>query len=88
MADKRNPTPRHEVTAGERVGGWLKKTWPALVLVVLALIFIFQNTSTVTLVLFGMQLSGSFWIFTVILLLIGILIGWLLGRGGRADRKN
>ncbi|MCD7101385.1 hypothetical protein [Pseudoclavibacter sp. 13-3] len=88
MAHKRTLTPHSEVTAGERISGWLKKTWPALVLVVLALIFIFQNTSAVTLVLFGMQISGSFWIFTVILLLIGILIGWLLGRGGKTGSKS
>lgn len=54
--------------------------WLALVLVVLAVIFIFQNTATTRIQLAWTHVNAPLWLILLIVLAIGWIVGWLLGR--------
>ncbi len=58
----------------------------AIVLGVLALIFVFQNNDSVAVQLLVVEVSAPLWIVTLALLAIGVLIGWLLS-SRRARRR-
>lgn len=58
----------------------------AIVLGVLALIFVFQNNESIAVQLLVVEVSAPLWIVTLVLLAIGVLIGWLLS-SRRAKRK-
>lgn len=53
----------------------------AIVLVVLTLVLVLQNRQSVTLTLLVMSVEMPLWIATVVILVIGVLVGWLLARG-------
>ncbi|MFD1810795.1 LapA family protein [Rhodococcus gannanensis] len=54
--------------------------WLALVLVVLAVIFIFQNTSTISISLAWLTIDAALWLVLLVVFAIGWIAGWLLGR--------
>lgn len=54
--------------------------WLGIVLAVLAIIFVFTNTDTTKITLYGLHLSGPTWLILLIILAIGWLIGLLMGR--------
>lgn len=54
--------------------------WLGIVLAVLAIIFVFTNTETTKITLYGLHLSGPTWLILLIILAIGWLIGLLMGR--------
>ncbi|WP_182346305.1 LapA family protein [Tomitella gaofuii] len=54
--------------------------WLGLVLAVLAIVFVFTNTNTTSITLYGLHLSGPTWLILLIILAIGWLIGLLTGR--------
>lgn len=54
--------------------------WLALVLVVLAAIFIFQNTASTTVQLFGVSIQTPLWFTLLVVFVIGWIAGWLSGR--------
>lgn len=55
----------------------------ALVLAVLALVFVLQNRGETTLAFFGVSFAAPLWLYTLIALLVGALIGALLTRRSR-----
>ncbi|MGW0172937.1 LapA family protein [Rhodococcus sp. NPDC003322] len=54
--------------------------WLALALVVLAVIFIFQNTATTTIQLAWFSFEAALWVFLLAVFVIGWIAGWLVGR--------
>ncbi|WP_307832519.1 LapA family protein [Planomonospora sp. ID91781] len=74
----------------QRPAGWLSamppRMWLALVLSVLALVFILQNRQDTAIRLFTMVITAPLWITLVACTAIGLLIGVLIGRGGRKSR--
>ncbi len=54
--------------------------WLALVLVVLAVIFIFQNTATASISLAWFTIDAPLWLVLLVVFAIGWVAGWLLGR--------
>lgn len=70
---------RRRITA--RQGG-------GLALAVLALVFIFQNTQTVTASFLFLDFEASMWFVTLALMLVGVVIGWLLASRRAARRRG
>lgn len=58
----------------------------ALVLFAIALTFIVQNRQLVTIYLFTTSVSSPAWIALVVMLVVGILIGFLMGVRGSKHR--
>lgn len=56
----------------------------ALVLALVAVVFVFQNRADTTLTVFGASVTAPLWLFSGALLTVGILVGLLLGRRGRS----
>jgi uncharacterized integral membrane protein len=52
----------------------------AIIIAVLALVFIFSNTGTATLSFVGLQFTAPGWIMFMVILLSGFLIGFMMGR--------
>lgn len=63
------------------------KLLTAIVLLILVLIFIFQNTQMVTIQFLAWQVETARGVMALVILLIGVIIGWL-GRGQWAHRKK
>ena len=61
--------------------------WVGLVLAVLAIIFVFTNTDTTRINLYGLHLSGPTWLILLIILAVGWIIGLLTGRSRYRTRK-
>lgn len=57
----------------------------AIVLAVLALVLVFQNNEQVAVQLLVVDVSAPLWVVTLVLLALGVLIGWLLS-SRRANR--
>ena len=57
-------------------------------LVVAALFFVFQNTNTIDVSWLFFGFSAPLWLLTVILLAVGFVIGWFVGRPSRRERKG
>jgi uncharacterized integral membrane protein len=57
-------------------------------LVVAAVIFIVQNTSETDVSWLFLGFSAPLWLLTVVLLGVGFVVGWLVGRPSRSDRKG
>jgi putative membrane protein len=66
-----------------RLGAVPPRVWLALVLVVLALVFILQNRQDAAIQLFMIVVTAPLWITLVVCTAIGILIGALMSRRGR-----
>ncbi|MEF8792964.1 LapA family protein [Thiohalorhabdus sp.] len=63
------------------------KLLTALILLILVLIFIFQNTQMVTIEFLAWRVETARGVMALVILLIGVIIGWL-GRGQWAHRKK
>lgn len=74
------------------IGARIKKVplraWIALVLLVLVIVFIFQNGQTATVNLLFISISAPMWITLLICLVIGILIGVLGRRRSKASSPD
>lgn len=58
----------------------------ALIIALLAVIFVIQNRETVSVQLLGARLSAPLWLLLTIMAAVGLLVGFLLARR-RASRK-
>ncbi|TVR29844.1 MAG: LapA family protein [Nitriliruptor sp.] len=56
----------------------------ALLLAVVAMVFVLQNRGETTLAFFGVSFAAPLWLYTLIALLVGGLIGALLSRRKRS----
>lgn len=54
-----------------------------LVLAAVALVVVLQNRGETTLAFFGVSVAAPLWLYTLIVLLVGALIGALLTRRGK-----
>jgi uncharacterized integral membrane protein len=63
------------------------KTIVALILIVLALILVFQNTAVVTFRFFFWNPAMSLIVWLLIVLVIGFVAGYLTGSLGRSRKK-
>ncbi|AJT41614.1 lipopolysaccharide assembly protein LapA domain-containing protein [Psychromicrobium lacuslunae] len=59
---------------------FLKDKWLAIVLVILVIIFIAQNTATVSISLLWWTLSSPLWVSLAAVLLVGAIIGYIISR--------
>lgn len=59
----------------------------ALVLTVVAVLFVFLNRDDVTLNLLGIRVTGPLWLSSLVLLLVGIVIGYLLTARRRSGKS-
>lgn len=59
---------------------FLKEKWLAIVLVILVIIFIAQNTATVSISLLWWTLSSPLWVTLAGVLLVGLIIGYIISR--------
>lgn len=55
------------------------RAWIALVLLILVIIFIFQNRQTAVVNMLMISVSAPMWITLAGCVLLGLLIGWLAG---------
>lgn len=65
---------------------------PRRVLIVLliaaAAAFVIQNTQSIEVSWLFLGFSAPLWLLTLILLALGFVIGWFIGRPSRRDRKG
>lgn len=66
----------------------LKNYWLPILLVVLVVIFIFQNTHDATLHFLMFTLTMPEWLSFTIVLLVGLVVGWFLGGRGKVKKKG
>ena len=72
-------------TWGSRLRRVPAGVWLALVLAVIAIVFIAQNRNRVELQLAGYAISAPLWLLTGTILVLGMLIGMLLSHRSRAE---
>ncbi|MFZ2511505.1 MAG: LapA family protein [Gordonia sp. (in: high G+C Gram-positive bacteria)] len=65
---------------------FLKRFWLPIVLVILAIIFIVTNTEDATFNIGWVRITQPLWLLLTITLLVGLVIGWFVGRRGRNDK--
>lgn len=71
--------------SGTGRGGTLRpRQVVALLLAVVAVVFVLQNRGETTLAFFGVSFAAPLWLYTLIALLVGGLIGALLSRQKRS----
>ena len=58
-------------------GRWNARLTLSIVLAFLALVFVFSNVHPVPIGFFGITFTLPMWIWFVLLLVVGILIGWM-----------
>lgn len=85
MADE-TPTTPNRPDRVVREEGVKPRQVLAIVLGVLALVLVFQNNEDVAVQLLFVQVTAPLWIVTLLLLAVGVLIGWLLS-SRRAKRR-
>ena len=73
-------------TPGEMVLGLLKRFWLPLILVIVAIIFIAQNTQHVQVRFLMFSISSWQWLILTIVAVAGVVAGWFIGRN-RLKRK-
>lgn len=64
------------------------RTIAALVVVALIVVFIVQNRETVQINLFALNLSSPLWLLLVVMVALGVLVGFLLARSGGGHRRK
>ncbi|MFI6325616.1 LapA family protein [Nonomuraea sp. NPDC050556] len=69
------------------IKNWPPRVWVALALLVLIVIFIFQNGQTATVHLPFIAVQAPMWITLLACVVVGILIGVLGRRKSKADGK-
>jgi len=60
----------------------------AALLVAAAAAFVLQNTDTIDVSWLFFGFSAPLWLVTVILLGVGFVVGWFVGRPNRRDRRS
>jgi lipopolysaccharide assembly protein A len=68
---------------GGRVGRFALRYWVAIVLVVLAAIFVAQNRSRISVNIYWVSVTSPLWLLLTVLFVVGLVIGLLLGRRRR-----
>lgn len=70
--------------------GWLRsipiRSWIALVIVIVALVFVLQNRHDASIYLFNATVTAPLWTTLLVTLVVGIVIG-LLVRGRHRNRR-
>lgn len=74
-----------ESSSSNRVLDFLKQRWLSIVLLIIALVFIFQNQQEVNVHFLGFTLAWPMWLTLIVILLVGFLIGFLRTR---KSKKN
>lgn len=72
----------------EAKGGFSFKLVIVLVLLAAALVFVFSNLQSVTLSFVGMQINAPMWIWFLVLLVIGVVIGSIFPWFRAKKKKN
>jgi lipopolysaccharide assembly protein A len=73
---------------GSRVREFFRRKWIAIVLIIVAVVFIVQNRKQVTIELFTVQVSTSQWMILGIVFVLGVISGYLMGRRRRRRRPQ
>ncbi|WP_022885631.1 DUF1049 domain-containing protein [Glaciibacter superstes] len=60
--------------------------WIAVILIVLAIVFVAQNRASMAIHLFWMTISAPQWFVLVLLVIVGLVAGYLLGRRRAKNR--
>ena len=60
----------------------------AVLLMAAAVAFVVQNTNSIEVSWLFFGFSAPLWLLTLILLAVGFVIGWFVGRPDRRDRKG
>ncbi|WP_028648169.1 DUF1049 domain-containing protein [Nocardiopsis sp. CNT312] len=87
-----SPTPPDGTAAGERAsrfspGSIPTRLWVALILLILAVIFVAQNREAVQIQVLVVSLSAPLWATLGCAVLVGLVIGLLLRPSARKQRK-
>ena len=75
-----------EITGAKRRGALVRfvlRYWLALVLVVLAAVFVAQNRAQTPVTLFWIRVTSPLWLLLTVIAVVGLVIGLLLGRRRR-----
>lgn len=83
MANAR-PTP----PSGDRPSPITPRRVIIALLVAAAVAFVVQNTNTIDVSWLFFGFSAPLWLLTVILLAVGFVVGWFVGRPSRRDRRD
>ena len=75
-------------TATNTFGDFIKQRWLTIVIVVLVVIFILQNTGDSTVHLFWMTLTTPTWLLLAILFFLGVIAGSFRARHKRRPRNR
>lgn len=70
-------------SAGKRVSRFALRYWFAIIVTVLAVVFIAQNRQSAPVHILWIQPSPPMWILLTVIFVAGILVGLLLGRRRR-----
>jgi uncharacterized integral membrane protein len=62
--------------------------WVSLVLVIVAVVFIFQNTATTSIQLFWVSVETPLWFTLLVVFVVGWLAGFLTGRRRGGSRTT
>ncbi|WP_454295531.1 LapA family protein [Salana multivorans] len=65
---------------GWSFGAFLKTYWLSILLSILAIVFIVQNTRDVRVALLMLEVDAPAWLVYAVLVVIGIIIGWFAHR--------
>lgn len=66
--------------AGRDVVAFLKRYWLAIVLVIVAVVFIVTNTNKADLTIGWATISSPLWLTLTVTVLVGFVVGWFVGR--------
>ena len=69
--------------SGRRARRFVARHWLAIVLIVLAAIFVVQNTVRHEVHLLWVSVEAATWVVLTVIFLVGVVTGWLLGRRRR-----
>jgi lipopolysaccharide assembly protein A len=69
--------------SGGRPGRIAARHWLAIILVVLAVIFVMQNTARHEIHLLWITVEAATWLVLIVIFVVGVVIGLLLGRRRR-----
>jgi lipopolysaccharide assembly protein A len=76
MGTTERPDKRERLSVRE----FLRRRWLAIVLVIVAVIFILQNRSQASVSLFNLNIVMALWLILAIVFIVGLLAGFLLSR--------
>lgn len=73
-------------STGQKVLTLAARNWVPIVLIVVGVIFIAQNTQHVRINFLAFHVGASLWLILTIVALAGVIAGWFIGRN-RLKRK-